>query len=858
VEHLIEFFDRYVRGPRQALAYDDGLRRWSYSWDQLRATADAVAVQLVEAGFRPGDRLLIWSDSRPEWVAVFWGAVLSGVVVIPVDGAAPPEFVERVARAAGPRGIFAGDGLPIGAAWSPRFTRRMRDVPWVESRAAAAVGAPAAPKAVRAPVVPDTVVEIVFTSGTTGDPKGVVISHRNIIANITPIEREARAYRHYLWPFRPIRFLDLLPLSHMFGQALAMFFPPVVGAATFFMAGHNPDEINARIRRHRITLVIAVPRVLDLLRARLRQQVPSCAAPEPAEHRLPVRWWRYRAAHRLLGWRFCGFVLGGAPLDRDLEDYWRRLGFAVVQGYGLTETAPIVAWNHPFKIEHGTVGRPLEGVEVRLAADGEILVRGPTVTSGYVTTAGGTRSALEDGWFHTGDIGVFDASGHLIIRGRKKDMIATAEGLKVFPEDVERVLEAVPGVREAAVIGRPIDHTEAVHAVLVLQPNADAAAIVREANAKLQAHERVRDVSVWKHGALPRTEPMHKLKRFEIRRWVEAGAPERARAETVPADEVERLLARFAKGRVTTPDTTLDDLGLTSLDRVELVMALEEQARVSLSEAALGQARTLGDLRRLTEQAAAAAPKWSSFPSWNRALISRAIRSFSQLTWILPLAGIYVRLRVEGREHLRDVSGPVIFAGNHQSHFDTPAILKALPGTWRRTIAVAMWKEYFDAHFFPAQHSLSERWRTSALYYLIALLFNAFPLPVAEPGARETIRYIGDLVSDGASILIFPEGQRTERGEIRAFEPGVGLLASRLRLPVVPIRLEGLDRVLHHTWRWPRRGTVTVRFGAPLALAGDDYPALARRVRDAIVALGPAPPGEAERAAEARPSSKIA
>ena len=257
----------------------------------------------------------------------------------------------------------------------------------------------------------------------------------------------------------------------MFGQALAIFFPPLVNAATVFMTGYNPDQIIAQVRRHRITLVVTVPRVLEMLRDRVRH-LRSGAARRPIHRstRCSVRLWRYRDAHSLFGWRFCGFVLGGAPLDAALEVFWRRLGYAVIQGYGLTETAPMVAWNHPFKVKHGTVGRPLEGIEVRLAADGEILVKGPTVTSGYLNAPEETRSAFEGGWFHTGDIGAFDDSGHLVIRGRKKDVIATSEGLKVFPEDVERVLEAVPGVREAAVVGRLVDHAEYVHAVLVLQP----------------------------------------------------------------------------------------------------------------------------------------------------------------------------------------------------------------------------------------------------------------------------------------------------------------------------------------------------------------------------------------------------
>ena len=332
---------------------------------------------------------------------------------------------------------------------------------------------------------------------------------------------------------------------------------------------------------------------------------------------------------------------------------------------------------------------------------------------------------------------------------------------------------------------------------------------------------------------------MRKLKRFEIRRWVEEGQPERAGEKPAPTGDVERLLSKYVKNRVVKADTTLDELGLTSLDRIELMMAIEDRARVTLGETAVDEARTVADLRRLMEQTVetGAAPAAFSFPSWNRWRVIQLVRNASQRTWILPLASLFLRLRIEGREHVDALSGPIIFASNHQSHFDTPVIMKALPGRWRRAIAVAMAKEYFDAYFFPEHHTVSERLTTTAIYYLVTLFFNAFPLPQKEPGARQTLRYMGDLVTEGFSILIFPEGYRTERGEINPFQPGVGILGSKLRLPVVPVRLEGVERVLHHTWHWPRRGNVRITFGAPLVLEGDDYVALARRVQEAVVAL---------------------
>lgn len=832
MDHLLDFFDRYVRGERDALRHDDGFRCWSYSSDQLRAAAERFAITLAATDLQPGDRVMIWSGNRPEWVAAFWGCLLRGVAVIPLDPSASQDLVRRIVKVASPRGLVVGDDvavpleLPIAHRW------RLKDiVVW---------DAGPSPRAPRAGVGLDTIAEIVFTSGTTGDPKGVVITHRNLLANIIPVERVVAGYSRFLWALRPIRFLGLLPLSHMFGQAMTIFLPRLVDASTVFVKGHHPGELARQIRRHRITLAVIIPRALDIMRSRVQQQLPACAEPLATPMPLAKRVWRYRDAHRLFGWKFFGFVVAGAHLDRDLEEYWQRLGFAVIQGYGLTETAPMVAWNQPFRMQHGTVGRPVEGVDVRLAPDGEVLVRGAAVTAGYFNAPEANQAAFADGWFHTGDIGEFDAAGNLLIRGRKKDEIVTAEGVHVFPADVEQVLERVAGVREAAVVARK-NGGEQVHAVLVLEPGGDAGAIVREANARLETHQRIHGVSVWPHPALPRTEALDKLKRREVQQWVAGGAS--PAAPMPPRGDLEQLLARYAHGHAITERTTLDELGLKSLDRIELTMALEDRTGDGLTETAVASCQTVGDLRQLVEAAAQAEPPAPevTFPRWATTRLARAIRNASQPTWLLPLLRLFVRLRVDGRPHLDGLRGPVIFAANHQSHFDTPVILLGLPPAWRRRIAVAMGREFFDAYFSPARHRLAERLGKGALYLLAALFFNAFPLPRTGPGARDTLRYAGELATRQWSILIFPEGRRTARGEVGAFQPGVGMMASRLDLPVVPVRLEGVERVLHQGWRWPRRGTVRVSFGQPLVLEGDDYAGLAKRVEDAVVALAPMP-----------------
>jgi long-chain acyl-CoA synthetase len=376
----------------------------------------------------------------------------------------------------------------------------------------------------------------------------------------------------------------------------------------------------------------------------------------------------------------------------------------------------------------------------------------------------------------------------------------------------------------------------------MLDKGVNPADVVRSANDRLEPFQRIRGFSMWPGETLPRTDATRKIKHHEVRSWVEAGSP--APATTADGgDTLQHLLSRYSAGRPVSDETTFDELGVSSLDRMELVSALEDRTNVTIGEETIGGVRTVGQLREAVQEAADRGHTTDSvlFPAWSRSRPLRLVRNISQATWMLPLSRVFMPITVAGRHHLDGLKGPVIFAPNHQSHFDVPAVLRALPGRWRRRVAVAMWKEYFDAHFHPERHARKERFVNRGLYRLLVLFLNAFPLPVAGPGLRETVRYIGDLVNDGFSILLFPEGERTHLGEIKHFQAGVGLLASRLQLPVVPIRLEGVDRVLHRTWRWPRHGAVRVTFGAPLFLAGDDYGASARQVEEAVRRLGPAP-----------------
>ena len=823
---LIDFFRDLSLARGDFLVHDDGFRTRRYTYTEVGRAARGFAARLHALGIGKGDKVIFWSENRPEWIVAFWGCLLGGVIVVPIDYRASPAFLARIARLVAAKLILIGQDVPPLAGPPEMPVWSLQELQWGD-------GDPPPVAIAR-----DDVAEIIFTSGATADPKGVLITHGNVLANIVPVEREVLKYRKWGTPFYPLRFLNLLPLSHMFGQAMATFVPPMIPGVVVFMRGYNPAEIVSQIKRRRVSVLVSVPKILDVLREHVGRLDDSTRTLQPSGKHVALRWWLYRRVHRLFGLKFWAFVVGAAPLEAELEAFWSELGFVVIQGYGLTETAPIVTLNHPFETRKGSVGKPIAGVDVKIAPDGEILVRGENVTKGYFNAAD-SEQAFEDGWFHTGDIGEVAADGQLYIRGRKKEMIVTPEGLNVFPEDVERVLTRIPGVRDAAVVGAPLESggtNERVHAVLVLDPGVDVDAIVRQANAELDEHQKIRRGLVWPEPELPRTEGTSKLKRAAVRDWARSGgAP--ARPKQPGSDVLAALVAKHAGRADLSAATTFDELGLSSLDRVELMVALEDAFQTRLDEGAFAEARDVGALRALVERAStseAAPAEPVEFPAWNRSWLARAIRRVNLPLWILPLARVFAWLRVEGRDHLDNLEGPVIFASNHQSFMDGPVIMAALPPRWRYRVAPAMAKEMFAAHFFPQQHGRLEWLGNSVNYYLAVLLFNAFPLPQREAGARQTLRYIGDLLGEGTSVLIFPEGRRSESGEIDTFRPGIGMIASRLGAPVVPVRIDGLQNVLRVGWHLARPGRVRVAFGSPIHLTGDDYAGLAKQVEDAV------------------------
>lgn len=826
--NLISLFDDFLNYRNTpAVVQRQGYRRESRTYAELTAAALLWSQALAGRGIGPGDRVMLWGPNSAEWVECFWAVLLRGGVAVPMDAGAAPDFVARAAQQAGAKLVLRDAGLaePAGLPASLAIS----DSRFRSATAKSGEGQPGAASS-RA-----TLAEILFTSGTTAEPRGVTLTHGNFLANLEPLEKGIAEYRKYERWLHPLRFVSLVPLSHVFGQFMAVFVPPLLGATVVFENSAHPVESIRTVKKERATALIAVPRMLDALRSALEREMDargwrkwfSNAWNAASGESFLRRAWRFRRIHRMFGWRFWAFISGGAALSGDTELFFKRLGFAVVQGYGMTETASLISLNHPFRATEGSVGKILPGREFKLAEDGEILVRGENVSSGY-WEHGQIRPAESEGWLRTGDIGEIDAEGNLRFRGRKKSVMVTPGGLNVYPEDLEGALRKQEGVRDCVVIPVARGGNAEPCAVLLLEEagEARAQAIVEAANAALGEYQRMRCWVVWPESDLPRTA---------------TGKPRLSVITTRTAE----LLGRKAPHKAAETFGGLlpasgDLVALSSLDRVELMSALEQRYKVELNETAFAEAKTAEDVKRLIEQPAARRTEYT-YPRWSQRAAVRWMRLGVYYALVWPATQILAHPRMVGRHHLKDVRGPVIVISNHVTRrADIGLIVAALPARFRHLLAVAMEGETLQRMRTPPRDwFLPKRWAYRTGYFLVVALFNVFPLPRLS-GFRESFRYAGESADRGYSVLIFPEGavNNSADGRMAAFQPGIGLLAENLRLPIVPMRLDGVWRMKQEHRRLAKVGEVTVHIGKPVTFAeGTPAEEIARHLEGVVRAL---------------------
>ena len=858
-ENLLSLFGEFERyGGDVAFVQRRGYRREAWTYRKLAGVARACACELKERGVRTGERVLLWGPNSVEWTAAFWGCLLRGAVAVPMDDGATLDFAARVVRDAGVKFIFASREKASVEPAIPRLV--LEDLADTVPRGGVTTSAfssgqskPACDAFADEPITRNHITQILFTSGTTAEPRGVVLTHGNFLANLEPLERGIDPYRKYERWMHPLRFVTLVPLSHVFGQFMALFVPPLLGATVVFELSANPGEIIRTVKRERATALIAVPRMLDALHAGIQRECEARGQSGWLKENFAAangqkflrRAWRFRRIHRRFGWKFWAFICGGAALARETEEFFKRVGYAVVQGYGMTETASLISLNHPFRATEGSIGKVLPGREFRLAEDGEILVRGDNVSSGY-WEGGALRRSVGDSenWLRTGDIGEVDAQGNLRFKGRKKNVIVTPAGLNVYPEDVEAALRKQAGVRDCVVIPMERGGNAEPCAIMLMERGADseedsARGAVEKANGSLAEYQRVHQWFVWPEPDFPRT-PTGKP-RLSL---IASRAVERfdgASPASGQRDALDDLVAKFSSTQGASGKLE-SDLNLSSLDRVELMSALEERFQVELNENSFAEAKTVADVQRLLQQPAAHRTEYV-YPRWTQRAPVRWLRLAVYYALVWPATQILGHPTVVGRENLRGLRGPVLIVSNHITRrADIGLILAALPLRFRHRLAIAMGGESVQRMRRPPRDwFIVKRWAYQWGYGLVTALFNVFPLP-QHTGFRESFRFAGESADRGYSILIFPEGEvnNSEDGRMAPFQSGIGLLAENLRLPIITMRLDGVWQMKREGRRLAHLGEIIVRTGAPLTFPPGTLPeeiarSLESRIRELSV-----------------------
>ena len=685
-------------------------------------------------------------------------------------------------------------------------------------------------------IEPDDLAEIMFTSGTTGDPKGVMLTHRNLTANIEGITQ-------YITCDTSSRLLSILPLSHMYEQMGGLLTVLHFGASVTYPTSRQPTVLARTMRERQITTMLLVPQGLELLMNGIEREVRRQGKGALWDRLLkiaertpyPLRRRLFGRVHRQFGGKLDFIVSGGAALDPELGRKWELMGVKIVQGYGATEASPVIS-NHTLARAQAGVGRQAaaerRGKDQRRRRDTG--VRGDSISPGYWNSPDQTAAAFDGDWYRTGDLGYYDEHGFLRIRGRMKDMIVLPSGQNVYPDDIQAVLNRHPNVTDSAVVGLQQGSSVEVHAALILDGADNAEPIVAWANDQLAEQQRVRGYTVWPEEDFPRTHTL-KVKKPQLIEMLESGhvpgqrSPPADIRHQPPAtrDGSRELLDIVAEVAVLdaadiTPDMTLgDDLNLDSLGRVEMLSAIEADLGVYLDESQVGPETTIRQLQTILEEGANNPPV-TQFPEWGMRWWCRMTRGFIQRALMFPILKLPYGMKVTGREKLRDLDGPVLFASNHSLGLDNPLIIEAIPSDWRRRLAIA---------------GAARLWKNPVFWVMNPLLGNGFPL--AQDGAiRPSLENMGKIIDNGWSVLIYPEGQLTIGGPIKPFMGGTGLVAVEGRLPVVPLKLH-INRLGSPT-RFPifRRGSVEVRFGEPLKfLPGTDYQEATNTIEAAVRSL---------------------
>ncbi|MFN8636003.1 MAG: AMP-binding protein [Chloroflexota bacterium] len=830
-----------------ALGSQHGLLWKTVDSTELLRLVDVLADELASRGVGDGDRVITWLPSAWQTPIYLFACWKLGAIVVPFDREMNQDAAARIVERVEPRLIVVDGAEP--PQWAPD---ELTTTWWEPGEKGGGEG-----PEWKQPT--EELAAIFFTSGTTGNPKGCMITHANILSqleaagDIIPLDSSCRL-------------ASILPLSHLFEMTCGLLYPISRGAAVHYVPSRRGPDILRVFQEQRVTHMVAVPQLLTImgntLDGQLREKLPKPVydGMMALADRLPLAARRtlFLPIHKKLGGAVRLFAAGGAALPAETQILWERMGIRVIQGYGTSECSPIVAGSRPDgSTPIGSVGKPVRGVTVRLSPENELQVHGPNVMRGYWKDPERTAEVLHEGWYSTGDLARIDPEGNIFLAGRAKELIVLPSGLNVWPEDVEGSLRADPLVKDAVIIGVPTAGGGMVlHAYLIPHRAADlqqdVAPIVARANGRLAQHQRVATASWWPDPDFPRTSTL------KVRRHL-LPMPEAVQAvaidSTLAADDpVGQAVATVAKVPAVRDAQMLAELGLDSLALLDLGLSLEDktgkavgeqaltldmtvaQVRETLAKAPVLGTGTGGAPRRSAERAGASQPLWPY--TWGRAL--RVLR--------FPLSLAYrifvTRTIVLGEQHLTNLPLRLIVAGTHHAHADEPLLRAALAQSPAARLSSRL--------VVAARASAFDTMPMSAYWYSV-LALGLYPL--RQYGDQDvSLRGLAKLVQQGNPLLIFPQGKHTPPADERAgdpdatFKPGVSHLAAQLDAAVLPFGQAGTELLMpEHEKPWfmvgdtpilIKKGQLAIAFGAPLSLEPGESPvAFTQRLQEVCFAL---------------------
>lgn len=792
---------------RRAMAMPIGFRTKVFTYGEMFSHARRVATFLKQQGIEKGDPVVLLAPNSPYLVHIMWAVWLRGAIIVPLNIQSTGDIIKGVIEQTKAKLVFTHKGfhhlLPDGMT--------IKDIEYLEEETVNCLEADLNEISVHE----DDLAQIMYTSGTTGNPKGVMLTHGNMATTVCAVTRQVDITEDD-------RILSILPLSHVYEQIVGFLAPYHQGALIVYL--HRPSALVTLMQEYEITKMIAVPEFLSLLMRKIEHAIEDkgktklVATLSTLAQKIPsmtLRRLLFSSVHREFGGALEVVASGGAPLDPLLEEKWKTFGVTILQGYGLTEVAGVATMNTFREQQTGAVGIAIPDVTLTIADDGEILLAGPSVFKGYYHNEEATREALdENGAFHTGDIGEVDDRGFLYIKGRKKYMILSAGGQNVYPEDVETALNQQPEVIDSCVIGIMKEEGHAdIHAVLLLEEgNHDLEAIVGKANEGLASFQAINSWSQWTENDFPRTSS-RKIKREEVKKWVAANKTTTDEASG-SSSKLHALLSGvtgISTNTITDDMVLVRDLHIDSLLRVELVTRIESEYRVAVEESDITDTTTVAELEQAIESAGPVQPR-KGMPKWLISSGAYVTRIVLQPLFFL-IASLLMRVTVDGKEHLQKIKGPVLFMPNHKSVIDSVALTMALPWRLKPNVAHAAGEDIGLFHSYGVFGTLAQ------------LVMTAFPLPrKSASDISFGLEQMGWFLDQGYSVVVFPEGDTTARDELLAFKRGSGLMATQMNVPVVPVFIEGTQNVTPpHDFQikgfWE---DVHIRFGAPITFSNKD------------------------------------